>query len=127
MEKDWEARFTDQHAGRPTISKSIRTKPAKIAVAYWIAMLLTFFAMQRAGFDMIGNGAISIAAMTAPWSLLAIALTTSLSSAASQSLLHPFISTIGTFVVFPVVCGGLNVILIFILGSAIQRRRRRSR
>ena len=90
-------------------------------------MLLTFFAMQRAGFDMIGNGAISIAAMTAPWSLLAIALTTSLSSAASQSLLHPFISTIGTFVVFPVVCGGLNVILIFILGSAIQRRRRRSR
>ena len=127
MEKDWEARFADQHAGRPTISKSIRTKPAKIAAAYWLAVLLTFFAMQRAGFDMIGDGAILIAAMTAPWSLLAIGLTTSLSSPASRSLLHPFISTIGTFVVFPVICGGLNFILIFTVGSAIQRRPRRSK
>jgi hypothetical protein len=103
------------------------TTPAKIAAAYWIAVLLVFFAMQRAGFDMIGDGAIPIAVLTAPWSLLAIAATSSLSSALSQALLRPFVSTVGTLLVFPVVCGGLNAILIFVLGSAIQRRRNRSR
>ena len=105
--------------------ESIRTTPAKIAAAHWIAVLLAFFAMQRAGFDMIGSGAIPIAALTAPWSLLAIAVTSSLSSAPSQTLLHPFISTVGTFVIFPVICGGLNTILIFVVGLAIQRRRNR--
>jgi hypothetical protein len=127
LEKDWEARFAERHPARPTLFQVIRTKPAKIAAAYWIAVLLVFLGMQAAGFDMIASGAIPIAALTAPWSLLVIAATGSVSSAPSEALLRPFISTAGTFFIFPVLCGCLNAVLIFAVGSAIQRRRNRSR
>lgn len=127
MEKDWGARFADPDTGRSALRQLIRTKPAKIAAAYWAGVLLVFVGMQAAGFDMIGNGAILVAVLTAPWSLLAITATSSLSSAPSQELLRPLISPVGTFLIFPVLCGGLNSVLVFMLVSAIQRRRHRSR
>jgi hypothetical protein len=126
LEKDWEARFGERHTTRPTLLQLIRTKPAKIAAGYWAAVLVVFLSMQAAGFDMIGNGAIPVAAVTAPWSLLVIAATSSTSSTPSQALLRPFISTVGTFLIFPALCGGLNAVLIFTLGTAIQRRRHRN-
>lgn len=126
MKKDWEARFKDSHPDQPTLLQMIRTRPAKIAIAYWIVVLLSFFGMQAAGFDMIASGAIPVAALTVPWSLLMIAATSSISSASSQALLEPFISsTIGTFLILAVVCGALNAVLIFMLLSAIERRRHR--
>jgi len=127
VEKDWEARFADPDSGRPTLRQLIRTKPAKIAAAYWGGVLLVFLGLQVAGFDMVGNGAIPVAALTAPWSLLAIAATSSLVSAPSQALLRPLISPVGTFLIFPVLCGGLNAALVFVLVSAIRRRRSRSK
>ena len=127
MEKDWEARFAERHNARLTLLQLIRTKSAKIAAAYWIVVLLVFFGLQAAGFDMIASGAIPLAALTIPWSLLVIAATSSISSGPSQTLLQPFISTVGTFLIFPIVCGGLNAVLIFILLSALERRRRANR
>jgi hypothetical protein len=118
VEKDWEARFADKQPGWTTLSGLIRTVPAKLAVVYWIIVILAFFAVQWAGFDMISIGAIPMAALTAPSSLLAMAITTSL----PEAILRPLTSTVGTFFVFPVVCGGLNAILIFLLGLAIQHR-----
>ena len=125
MEKDWEARFAERHTARPTLLQLIRTKPAKIAAAYWIVVLLVFFCLQAAGFDMIASGAIPLAALTIPWSLLVMAATSSMSSVPSQTLLQPFISTVGTFLIFPIVCGSLNAVLIFVLLSALERRRHR--
>src|SRR5579862_9705741 len=92
LDNDWEGRFTDQATGPPAISNLIRSTPTKIAATYWLAVLLVFFGLQRAGFDMIGDGAIPIAALTAPGSLLAIAVAISTTSATSQALLRPFIS-----------------------------------
>jgi hypothetical protein len=43
----------------------IRTKPAKIAAAYRGGELLVLLGMQVTGFDMIGNGAIPVAVLTA--------------------------------------------------------------
>jgi len=50
----------------------------KIAIGaaggYWALIIAAFWAMQFAGFDMVGHGGIFIAALTAPWSVLAIVL-----------------------------------------------------
>jgi hypothetical protein len=129
LEKNWEARFADHHAGRTT-----RAKIAKIAAGYWIVVLLVFFAMQLAGFEMSGHDslltAFLLAALTAPAGLLVFALAM---SGAFESLLRPLAllgplsPTIQVFLVLPVVCGGLNAIFIFVLLSAIQRLRHRSR
>ncbi len=74
---------------------------------------------------MIGEGAIPLVALTAPSSILAFAITSSVSSGPFNAYLQPFISTLGTFVILVVVCGGLNAVLVFIAGSAIERGRRR--
>jgi hypothetical protein len=54
---------------------------------------------------------------------LVIAMTTSVSSASTNALLQPFISPSGTFLLFPVVCGGLNAVMIYGLLSAIERKK----
>jgi len=100
-------------------------KPAKIAAGYWIIVWLAFFAMQRAGFDMNGSGAIPVAALTAPWSVLVIALGSSPWSAQHQSAFHAIESPLGTFVIFAILCGGLNAALLLTLPSAFQRARKR--
>jgi hypothetical protein len=50
----------------------------KIAIGaaggYWALIIAAFWVMQFAGFDMVGDGGIFIAALTAPWSVLAIVL-----------------------------------------------------
>lgn len=126
VEKDWEARFAERHTARPSLLQLIRTRPAKIAAAYWIFVLLVFFALQATGFDMIASGAIPLAALTIPWSLLVMAATSSISSVPSQTLFQPFISTVGTFLIFAIGCGGLNAVFIFVLVSALERRQRRT-
>jgi hypothetical protein len=50
-------------------------------------------------------------------------MTTSVSSASTNALLQAFISPSGTFLLFPVVCGGLNAVMIYGLLSAIERKR----
>jgi hypothetical protein len=117
-DKDWEARFESRR-----VSRGVSRTALAIAAAYWLLTLVVFFAMQVDGFDMLGEGALLIAGVTVPWSLLVIAMTSSASSAPSGTLLRPFISPIGTFVLFPVVCGGLNAIAIFWLMSAVKRWR----
>jgi hypothetical protein len=117
LEKDWEARFGDRRANRPRLSKLIRTRPAKIAAGYWLVVSLLFFVMEFADFDM-GAG-VPVAVLTVPWSLLATAFGMSHPSAT-----QPFVSPAGNFAIFVVLCGGLNAILIFVLFSALQRRRK---
>ena len=106
------------------LSKLLRTLPAKIALGYWTAVVLVFFMMLGAGFDMIGDGAIPVAAMTAPWSLLVIGMVTS-PVPPHPAVLQSCISTVGTFVIFPVICGGVNACLLFGLFSVVESRRRR--
>lgn len=128
VEKDWGARFADRHDTRPPLLQLMRTKPAKIAAVYWMAVAVVFVGLQAAGFDMIASGAIPVATLTAPWSALLIAATISVSSAPAEAMLRPFIiSTGGTFFLLVVVCGGLNSALIFMLASAVERRRNRGR
>jgi hypothetical protein len=126
MEKDWEARF-DPRLGRPSFLKLVPRRPVTVAGAYWIAVVVVFLVLKQIGYDMIGIGAGAIAALTAPWSLLAIAVTTSLSTSGHHVLLRPLISTAGTFLLFPVICGGLNAGTVFLLGSVIQWWRKRPR
>lgn len=93
-----------------------------------MAVVVVFVGLQAAGFDMIASGAIPVATLTAPWSVLLIAATSSVSSAPAEAMLRPFvISTGGTFFLLVVVCGGLNSALIVMLASVIERRRNRGR
>jgi hypothetical protein len=106
------------------LSQLIHGVPAKIAAGYWSLVLFAFFGMQAGGFDMIASGAIPVAVLTAPWSLVAIAVVTScLASDSARTTCQPLISAPGTFLVLPVLCGGLNAILVFVTMSAIQRKR----
>jgi hypothetical protein len=84
-----------------------------------------FFAMQGAGFDMIGSGAIPVAVLTAPWSVLMIALGSSPWSAQHQAALRALESPLVAFAVLAILCGGLNATLILTLPSAFQRVRKR--
>ena len=128
MEKDWEARFADKATGLARISQLVRSGPMMIAGAYWIAVLMAFFRMQHAGYDMIGTGALLIAYLTAPCSLLSFAIANSISLGPGEAQFRQFLtSDSATFVIFPVFGGGLNAALIFALASAIQRYHRRSR
>jgi hypothetical protein len=66
-----------------------------------------------------------MALLTAPWSILAIAVGSAPSLAPWREMLRPVTSTAGTFVIFAGVCGGLNAVLIFALMSAFQLRKQR--
>jgi hypothetical protein len=94
-----------------TRSRLAWKKPAKIALGYWTGVSLLFLVMQAAGFDMIADGAIPVVGLTAPWSLLAIGLISSIGSDPPQALLSLTISPVGTFLILPVLCGGLNAVL----------------
>jgi hypothetical protein len=117
--KDREARLAQE----PDPQKFIRRTPAMIAVGYWLFTMLVFFGLQNAGMDMIGTGGIPMAVLTLPWSLLVIAMTSSASSAPALSLLHSPTSPVRTFVLFPVICGGLNALAIYGLLIATGRRK----
>jgi hypothetical protein len=122
-EKNWEARFQQSGTFSSSIGQICTKEAAVIAGAYWALVLVVFLLLQSSGADMVGDGALPIAALTVPWSLLAIAV----GSVAPQAQLHPLISPLGSFFIFPVLSGGLNAVLIAIIWSAIQRGRHRSR
>lgn len=126
MEKDWEARFADKGTGFARMSQLIRSGPMKIAGAYWIIVLMAFFGMQHAGYDMNGGGTVLTAYLTAPSSLLSFAIANSISLGPWGPQLRRFLmSDAATFIIFPVFAGGLNASLIFALASVIQHYRHR--
>lgn len=126
MEKDWDARFANRPKSRVTASEFLARMPTKVAAVYWMIVLILFFVLQSSGADMIGTGAVLVGLLTVPSSALVIAVTSSSAFDASQATLQPFISSFGTFLILPVLCGGLNAALIFMLVAWIQRRRHRS-
>ena len=117
-EKGWEARF-EERPGAFSPKRAFTKEAAAVSGVYWGLVLAMSFVLQVSGADLIGIGALPIAAVTVPWSLLAIAV----GSRATQDQLSPLVSPLGTFIVFSVLCGGLNAVLIAVVWSAIQRRR----
>jgi hypothetical protein len=83
--------------------------------------------LQLAGFDMIGTGAIPIAVLTAPSSVLMMMAHPSLHLDPTRPYYDPLVSSLGTFVLLPLVCGGLNATILYWLVSVIQRRRHRNK
>jgi hypothetical protein len=75
---------------------------------------------------MIGSGAIPIAGLTLPWSVLMMMAHPSLPADPSRPYHDPLVSSLGTFILLPLICGGLNAIAIYLLVGAIQRRRGRT-
>jgi hypothetical protein len=118
LEKDWEARFEN----RPPAKKLNRTA-ALVAGGYWLLVVAAFLALQGVGFDMIGSGAIPVAALTLPWSILIIMAHPSLPPDPSRPYHDPLVSSLGTFVLFPLICGALNALLLYWVVSVVQRRR----
>jgi hypothetical protein len=118
--KDWAARFEKRAGAFSSIRQALTKEAAAVAGAYWGLVLAASVVLRLSGADMIGTGALPIAALTVPWSLLAIAV----GSSATPDQLSPLVSPLGTFIVFPVLCGGLNAVLIVVAWSAIRRRRR---
>jgi hypothetical protein len=121
MEKDWEARFSDRHpATKPKLTASVA-----IAGSYWALTIVAFLVPQFSGFDMIGAGSIPVAILTLPSSLLMFAAHPTLGLDAARPYHDPLVSSLGMFVLLPLISGGLNTFLIFAVLSAIQRRRQR--
>ena len=96
---------------------------ALVAGGYWLLVVAAFLALQGVGFDMIGWGAIPVAALTLPWSILILMARPSLPPDPSRPYHDPLISSLGTFVLFPLICGALNALLLYWLVSVVQRRR----
>jgi hypothetical protein len=120
LEKDWEARFEN----RPVRGKFNRIA-ALVAGSYWVLMIMAFLLLQLAGLDMIGHGAILIAMLTLPSSVLMLLAHPSLPPDPSRPYHDPLASSFATFVLFPLICGGVNAFAIYWLVSTIQRRRHR--
>ena len=74
---------------------------------------------------MIGTGAIPIAALTIPWSILLMMVHPSIHPDPTRPYYDPLGSPLGTFILVPLLCGGLNAIVIYWLVAAIVRQRRR--
>jgi hypothetical protein len=100
------------------------TTSAKVAITYWIIVLSAFGVLQGAGFDLAGEGATPIVLLTVPWSLLLINGSLSSSAGFSPQVIHKLESVLGIFVLFPILCGGLNAAVLFGLVSMVQKRRR---
>ncbi len=88
-------------------------------------MIVAFLILRLAGFDMIGHGAIFIAALTMPSSVLMLLAHPSLPPDPARPYHDLLASSIATFVLFPLICGGVNALAIYWLASMIQRRRHR--
>jgi hypothetical protein len=122
LEKDWEARFENRQA-RGTLNRTAAT----VACAYLALTIAVFIALQVTGWDMIGSGAIPVAVLTAPWSILVIMAHPSFHPDPATPTYDPLVSSLGTFVLFPIACGGLNAIILYWLISVVQRRRQLTR
>lgn len=105
MEKDWGARFADHPAQKTKLIPGIA-----IAGCYW-ALIIVVCSLFFAGSDIKGIGAIPVAALTLPSSLFLFFFT--------QPMVRD--TALGNFVVFPLLCGGLNAFFIFAVVYAIQR------
>jgi hypothetical protein len=122
LEKDWAARFESRPAG-----KGLDRVGALVAGGYWVLTIVAFLMLQLAGFDMLGTGAIPMAVLTAPSSVLMMMAHPSLHLDPTRPYYDPLVSSLGTFVLLPLVCGGLNASILYWLVSVIQRRRRRNK
>jgi len=99
-----------------------RKAPA-IAGLYWVLVVSAFFTLRYWGFDMTGAGYTAMSLLTAPWSLFALlALAAVEALPYGATVLAPLNSPAGTFILFPLACGGLNVVLILTVGSTINRK-----
>jgi hypothetical protein len=124
-EKNWEARFQDHRPRLPGQRRWFDPLAAKVAFVYWAFVVIIFLALQRSGGDMIGIGSYPVLLVTAPSSLLIIAITSSGPSdplAYAEGLLSP---PVETFLMLPGLAGGLNAALIFLVLTWIQRVRDR--
>jgi hypothetical protein len=99
---------------------------AILAGGYWLFTILIFFWVKYAGWDVTTDGALPIAGVTLPWSLLVMAMTSSAISTPARDLVQTLISPTGTFVLFPVICGGLNAATLYGLMTLIRQKRRRN-
>jgi hypothetical protein len=108
MEKNWETRFTN----RP-IGTTLKTRLA-IAGGYWILIAVASLILKLAGIDSLAFG---LAALSLPSSVLFILRTLSDSGYRKGPEM---------WVDFPLICGGLNALMIFAILSALQRWRGRS-
>jgi hypothetical protein len=118
LEKDWEARFENRRA-RGTLNRTAATA----ACGYLALTIAVFIALQVTGWDMIGPGAIPVAVLTAPWSALVIMAHPSFHPDPARPMYDPLVSSLGTFVLFPITCGGLNAITLYWVIRVVQRRR----
>lgn len=121
LEKDWGTRFEN----RPDRAGLNRTA-AGVAGIYWGLTIAVFLALQSTGFDMIGDGAIPVAFLTFPWSVLLIMAHPTLHPDPSRPYHDPLVSPLGTFLLLPLLSGALNAVILYWLVAAIQRRRKSS-
>jgi hypothetical protein len=120
VEKDWEARF----ANRPAHRKFNKTG-VWAAAGYWWVTIGAFLVIQNSGLDVVGFGGILVWAVTLPSSVLIFAAGPVLRPDPNPPYDSPVLHPLGIFVLFPLICGGLNSVLIYWLVGAIQRRRGR--
>ena len=85
------------------------------ALSYWA---LTFAAFLANYLIRNSEGVPSLVA-TFPWSLILLAIL----PLDSSPLTHLLETDLGNFLMFPVLCGGLNALLIYALFRAIEGRR----
>ena len=94
-------------------TRAINRTSVIIAGCYWLSTLALFLKLfARGANDANISGMV---ALTAPWSLVALAFAFNMPS-------DRLISPETAFIIVPVLCGGLNAVLIVILGSLIHRR-----
>jgi predicted PurR-regulated permease PerM len=122
LEKDWEARFTDRPA-----RKRFSRAGLLLGGGYWALTIMVFLILQSTESNTIIPEALRIAAaLTLPWSVLMLTVAGPiLLPHPARPYYDPLASSLGTFILLPLICGGLNAIVIYWLVSIIQRRRHR--
>lgn len=102
--------------------KMFRRYRKLVAGVYWLFTALVYVVGL---YQQNNEGGIPSVIVTLPWSVLVLGTDALLDSTGLfRPLLGWLATTAGNFLMFPVICGGLNAALIYGVGSLTRRRRK---
>jgi hypothetical protein len=119
LEKIWEARFDIRPARRGFDRAGI-----VVSGGYWALVILAYLVLKLKGADMTAMGALWSLLLTIPSSIFTTGLA-SIPHNLYQPDPGPLSSSFGTFILLPLISGGVNAVAIYWLVSAFRRWRSR--
>ena len=124
-QKDWDNRFRDEPGTPAPVKRGLTRAAVLVAASYWLSVFALFFALEGFGVDIAGPGALPVIAYTAPWSLGVVLVQSNMAFDGNFAEMAAPLGTsspLETFLVAPLLCGGLNALSIAVIWSLIQKK-----